>query len=235
MLLSRTRRKIAYHLKAFIFDSGGFQEMLELREKHQLEDSMGFRGQFDEHRRFQITFLKERGLVPTNQLLEIGCGPLTGGVPIIDYLQAGNYVGVDVRRSVLDMAWREVGKAELGVKNPRLICSSSFGSAELDGRMFDFILSFSVLYHLTDDKLNSYFKAVRSMLKSTGVCFANVNTLDDDSTWLEFPYRKRTLENYAERAAANGLEMTCLGEIKDLGFRRSEQERRNQMLSFRCK
>ena len=123
--------------------------MLELREKYQLAESMGFRGQFDEHRRFQITFLKEHGLVPSNELLEIGCGPLTGGVPIIDYLQAGDYVGVDVRRSVLDLAWREVGKTELSAKNPRLICSSSFGSAELDGPMFDFILSFSVLYHLT--------------------------------------------------------------------------------------
>ena len=42
MLLSRTRQKIAYHLKAFIFNSGGFQEMLELREKYQLEDRWGF-------------------------------------------------------------------------------------------------------------------------------------------------------------------------------------------------
>ena len=92
-MLSRTRAKIKYRFKELIFERANFQDMLDLRDKHRLEDSMGFRGQFDEHRRFQIAFLKERGLVPSSQLLEIGCGPLTGGIPIIEYLEPGNYVG----------------------------------------------------------------------------------------------------------------------------------------------
>lgn len=50
-----------------------------MREKHRLEDSMGFRGQFDEHRRFQIELLKNLGLKPGHQFLELGCGPLTAG------------------------------------------------------------------------------------------------------------------------------------------------------------
>ena len=235
MRLSRTRQKITHSLKEFIFDKAGFQEVLDLRYKYCLEDAMGFRGQFDEHRRFQITLLKEQGLVPSNQLLEIGCGPLTGGIPIINYLEPGNYVGIDVRNSVLDISWREVGRAGLSAKNPRLICSSSFGSRELGDQKFDFIFSFSVLFHLSDEILGSYFAAVRSRLKSTGICLANINTLDKNSTWLEFPFLKRTIENYREVATINGLELTCLGEIKDLGFRLAGQERLNHMLSFRIK
>jgi len=233
MLLSRTRQKITRSVKEFIFDKTGFEKVLELRDKDRLEDAMGFRGQFDEHRRFQIALLKERGLVPTNRLLEIGCGPLTGGIPIIDYLESGNYVGVDVRNSVLDMSWKEVGKAGLSAKTPRLICSSSFGSKELGDQTFDFVLSFSVLYHLDDEILNSYFAAVRRRLRSTGICLANVNTCDESSRWLEFPFLKRTIDSYRELARKNGLETTCLGDIKDLGFRLSGQERRNQMLLFR--
>jgi len=235
MFLSRTRQKITHSLKEFVFDKLGLEEVIELRNKHRLEDVMGFRGQFDEHRRFQITLLKDQGLVQSNKLLEIGCGPLTGGIPIIEYLEPGNYVGIDVRNSVLDLAWREVGKAGLSAKNPRLICSSSFGSTELGNQTFDFILSFSVLYHLSDEILDTYFGAVRKRLKPTGVCFANVNTLYESSRWLEFPFLKRTIEEYSEVAAKNGLTTSSLDELGDLGFRLLSPERHNQMLSFRIK
>jgi SAM-dependent methyltransferase len=233
MLLHRTRQRITYNLKQFIFDNAGFQEMLDLRDKSRIEDAMGFRGQFDEHRRFQITLLKKQGLVPCNQLLELGCGPLTVGIPVIEFLEPGNYVGVDVRSSVLDLSWKEVSKAGLAAKNPRLICSSSFGSEELGNQTFDFIFSFSVLFHLRDDVLESYFSEVRKRLKISGICLANVSTIGENDTWLEFPFLKRTLEHYREVAGKNGLEMVRLGEIADLGFCLSGQERRNQMLSFR--
>jgi cyclopropane fatty-acyl-phospholipid synthase-like methyltransferase len=231
-MLNRTRKKIIYSLKLRIFDAANFQEMLDLRDKYRLEDSMGFRGQFDEHRRFQIALLRERGLVPSHQLLEIGCGPLTGGIPIIQYLEPSNYVGVDVRSTVLDMSWKEVGKEGLSARNPRLICSSSFGAMELADQKFDFIFSFSVLYHLSDEILASYFDAVRTRLRPTGQCLANVNTRDKSSTWLQFPFLKRTIDDYRKLASACGLETTPLGEIKDLGFRLSGIEQHNQMLSF---
>jgi cyclopropane fatty-acyl-phospholipid synthase-like methyltransferase len=227
MLLSKTRRKMVYKLKSYIFDAAKFQEVLDLRDKLRLEDSMGFRGQFDEHRRFQIALLKERGLVPSHRLLEIGCGPLTGGIPIIDFLEPDNYVGVDVRSSVLDLSWKEVGKAGLSAKNPRLICSSSFGATELADQKFDFILSFSVLFHLSNEILASYFVSMRQRLKPTGHCLANVNTETENSAWLEFPFLKRTVEDYRKFASECGLETTSLGELKDLGFRLSGDEQHN--------
>ena len=232
-MLSQTRQIIKYRLKELVFDKAGLQQMLDVRDKYRLEDSTGFRGQFDEHRRFQISLLKNQGLVPSNRLLEIGCGPLTAGTPIIEYLDAGNYVGVDVRSTVLDLSWKEVGKAGLSRKNPRLICSSSFGAAELGSQTFDFILSFSVLYHLNDEILNKYFQAVRSRLNTTGACLANVNTVHESSTWLEFPYLKRSIEAYVAVAAKNGLTTESLGDLSELGFRLSGPERHNKMLMFR--
>src|ERR1700678_2630550 len=105
MLLSRTRRNMKLAVKSLIFDGINLQELLDVRRRYALEDSMGFRGQWDEHRRFQIEFLRQQGLKPSQTLLEIGCGPLTGGIPIIRYLQPNNYVGVDIRSSVLNLAW----------------------------------------------------------------------------------------------------------------------------------
>ena len=131
---------------------------------------------------------------------------------------------------MLDLAWQEVGKAGLAVKNPRLICSSSFGSTELGAQTFDFILSFSVLYHLNDDILKNYFETVRNRLAPTGVCFANVNTLHESSEWLEFPFLRRTIEVYKNLAAENGLTTDRLGDLDKHGFRLSGAESRNELL-----
>jgi SAM-dependent methyltransferase len=232
MVLSRSRLKALDAAKGLIFDKGGFAQMLGRRHKARLEDSMGFRGQFDEHRRFQLAFLKERGLQPKHKVLEIGCGPLTAGVPLIDYLDKGNYAGVDIRQSALDLAWAEVGNAGLSRKNPRLIWSCSFGSDELGSETFDFVFSFSVLYHLSDDILASYFATVRERMTPRGVLFANVNIFNPASTWLEFPFVKRSLGEYESISRSNGLSIENLGEIENLGFRLPGQERRNQMLLF---
>jgi hypothetical protein len=61
-MLKKTRQRIVYRVKERLFDYAGLHEVVETRTKNQLEDSMGFRGQFDEHRRFQIAMLKEQGL-----------------------------------------------------------------------------------------------------------------------------------------------------------------------------
>lgn len=218
-MLKRTKARWVYNLKSLTFDFLNLQQMIEQREKHQLEDSMGFRGMLDEHRRFQFEFLKSRGLKPTNSFLEIGCGPLTGGLPIIDYLKDGAYVGVDIRSSVLNLAWREVGKAGLSAKNPRLIRSDDFGMSELGVRQFDFVLSYSVLFHLADDQLRTYFETVAKRLGPGGQAIANINTVVRNGRWLEFPFLKRTVDEYAEVAGTAGLTTRNLGTVLELGFR----------------
>lgn len=225
---------IADGVRAKIFVLAGIETMLEMQEKHQLEDSMGFRGQLDEHRRFQFAFLKEQGLRPTHKLLEIGCGPLTSGLPLVDYLDSGNYIGVDVRSSVLDMAWKQIGKAKLSAKNPRLIRSSTFGADELREQTFDFIVSFSVLFHLDDEILDNYFKAVRQRLASGGKCLATINTTLESSRWLEFPFLKRTIADYRAMATKAGLRTSALGQIKDLGLRSPWGDGLGEMLVFQA-
>lgn len=231
--LTRTRQRLVQGIKSFIFDQMNLQETINLRERHQLEDSMGFRGQWDEHRRFQFALLKEQGLKSNHKFLELGCGPLTAGIPVIEYLNTGRYVGVDIRGSVLNLAWQEVGRAGLSAKNPRLVCSSSFGDESLCDEQFDYVYSFSVLYHLDDEILNSYFTTVARRLAPNGVCLANVNTHLPSDKWLEFPFIKRTIETYCEAAAKTGLTTESLGEISALGFRYSGPEKHNPLLMFR--
>jgi SAM-dependent methyltransferase len=217
-IIGRALHRISHDVKTVLYDSLNLQELSELREKNALEDNMGFRGQFEEHRRFQIEFLKKRGLLPIHSLLEIGCGPLTAGLPIIAYLDQGHYTGVDVRQSVLNLAWKEIGKAGLSAKNPRLVCSPTFASETLDDCKVDFIFSFSVLFHLDEKLLNEFFATVALRLRNNGQCFANVNVAAPSSTWLEFPFIKRTLADYQNVARLNSLQMVELGRLDNLGL-----------------
>lgn len=228
-MLKRTREKLLHGAQKWTFEAFNLRSMLDREETAVLERHMGFLGQIPEHRRFQIDFLRAEGLKPSHSLLEIGCGPMTGGLPIIDYLDAGRYVGVDVRPEVLNLSWREIGKAGLAAKNPQLLCSANFGDEALGARTFDYVLSFSVLYHLADEILNGWLESVA---KRAGVAYANVNVNVESSTWLQFPFLKRSLATYRDMAEKHALKTEELGTIESLGFKLPGEEKNNVMLRF---
>jgi 2-polyprenyl-3-methyl-5-hydroxy-6-metoxy-1,4-benzoquinol methylase len=230
MLLSRTRADLAYRARLALYRIGSVQKALDASERLVLEAHMGFHGQWDEHRRFQLEFAKSAGLRPDSSLLEIGCGPLTLGLPATTYLLANRYTGVDVRPEVLDLAWSQIGKAGLASKNPRLIHSTSFGAAELGEERFDFIWSFSVLYHLTDALITDWFAQVSRRLAPKGAYFANLNVEAPESTWLQFPFVRRSVDFYREAAARHGLTLRELGTLESLGFRLDATEKKNLMV-----
>ena len=57
---------------------------------------------WDMKRVFQINYLKTCGMKPEHKIFDMGCGVLRGGIPIIEYLDQGNYTGFDVRDYVLE-------------------------------------------------------------------------------------------------------------------------------------
>jgi cyclopropane fatty-acyl-phospholipid synthase-like methyltransferase len=73
---------------------------------------------WESKRRFQIEFLLKQGLLPHHRLLDFGCGTLRGGIPLIEYLNDGNYVGLDVRLETLKEACLELEESGLASKNP---------------------------------------------------------------------------------------------------------------------
>ncbi len=198
----------------------------------ELEGHMGFRGQWHEHRRFQFEQIVSHGLKPEHRLLEIGCGPLTLGVPVIGYLNAGGYTGVDVRSNVLNLALQQVGKQGLSDKNPRLVVSRTFGREELGDARFEFAWAFSVLYHLSDELLHDLMVQTSQRLAPAGRFFANINIEMDEGRWLQFPFVRRPLHFYQEAARQAGLLAEDLGTLKALGLGLEGAEGANHMLSF---
>ena len=168
-------------------------------------------------REFQIKFLQEKGLSPNNYFLDLGCGTLRGGIPLIDFLEAGHYYGVDQRQEAIDEGEKELLEAGLDQKKPVLLVSPAISELEIDQK-FEFIWAFSVLIHMSDEILADALQFVSRQLSDTGVFFANVNIGErQEGNWQGFPVVSRSLEFYREECAKAGLEVTEIGTLESLG------------------
>lgn len=170
-------------------------------------------------RKFQIKFLKKYGLQPCHVLLDFGCGPLRGGIPIIRYLNVGNYYGVDVRREAINEAKNELTQNKLEHKKPVLTYAKNLGSLRLKTK-FDFIWAYSLVIHLTDNIYNDFMEFVSAHLKTEGRLLMNVNVgrRKRRGEWRRFPVNVRPLRFYREVASTFGLsvrQLETLQELKD--------------------
>jgi SAM-dependent methyltransferase len=185
-------------------------------------------------RRFQIDFLRGVGLLPHHQLLDLGCGTLRGGIPLIDYLDPGHYSGVEVRREVLDEGRRELAESGLTDKAPHLVHCERI--AELDiGRRFDVVWAFAVLIHMDDGILDDAVAAVARHLGDHGVFYATVNVgTEPDGSWQGFPAVHRESAFYADVFRRNGLAVADIGPLTSFGHHHprlsAEAQSRQRML-----
>ena len=178
---------------------------------------------WDDVRQFQIKFLKENGLKPEHKYADIGCGVLRGGIPIIDYLDEGNYYGFESRGEVLREGRKELNENKLQHKEPTLIRNGSFDEITLDVK-FDMVLAYSVLFHMTDNIVEACLRFVGRHLAEDGTFFANVNigkheNLAKKGDWQGFPVMSRQLSWYrrvSERAGLTRFE--TIGNVGDWGF-----------------
>jgi SAM-dependent methyltransferase len=131
-------------------------------------------GLWDEIRDLQCRFLIDHGLQPQHTLLDIGCGSLRGGVHFIRYLEAGNYIGVDINQPLLDAGFAiELKAAGLQDKMPQenLVRLSEFEFDRL-GCRFDFALANSLFTYLTFNRIRQCLERLAPAMKIGGHFFA---------------------------------------------------------------
>jgi SAM-dependent methyltransferase len=185
-------------------------------------------------RAFQIDFLQRVGLAKQHQLLDLGCGTLRGGLPLIAYLSAGNYTGIDVRAEVIEEALRELEEAGLEERYPRISHVASLSGLDLHAS-YDFIWAFGVLMHLEDPDLETTLAFAARHLRADGRFYANVHLGDGRlGAWAGFPVLARPLDWYRARAHEVGLTTDALGRLCALGHVSGDRNLDSQfMLRFR--
>lgn len=184
-------------------------------------------------RDFQRSFLVHAGLQLSHRLLDLGCGTLRGGISLIEYLEKGNYVGIEPREEALEKGRKELDDAGLAHKNPTLI-SGEPSTVDIS-RRFDVIWAFSVLFHMTDEIIDETLHFVQDHLADGGTFYANVKIGErPNKKWLEYPVSWRTHEAYRDACKSNGLSVDDLAPIGELGHESGDPEQDAQrMLQIR--
>lgn len=170
-------------------------------------------------RAFQIGFLRSVGLRPDHFLLDVGCGTLRGGLPIIQYLEKAHYYGVELRPDVLREARKELKEANLESRAPVLRATDRLATIEWNA-MFDYIWAFSVLIHMTDPVLHDCLELVGRSLNPNGVFYGNARIgQGTEGSWQGFPVVVRPLAFYQDAAARFHLRVAEVGTLESLGHR----------------
>jgi SAM-dependent methyltransferase len=183
-------------------------------------------------RRFQSDFLIAHGLRPEQRLLDIGCGTLRGGIPLIEYLDAGHYFGIEAREEALKEAYAALAEAGLEGKSPTLIHSADPAGVNLREQV-QVAWAFSVLIHMEDPIVEACLGLVARVLDEGGVFYANVILGDGPrAQWREFPVVPRPQAFYEDLAVRHALDFSVMGPLKALGYPKDAEGGNGIMLRF---
>jgi len=207
-------RKMARALRDAVKSLSWSADERRRRRRHRL---VGPPGLWELKRGFQIEFLTRAGLQPGHFLVDIGCGTLRGGIPLIRYLDPGKYYGIESRQEALAEGEKELREEGLDDKRPALICSDDMATLELPVR-FDCAWAYSVLFHMSEPAIEACFRFLERQMRSGGCFYANVNIgTRRTGHWKEFPVIWRTMDAYRDLAARHGMSVQDIGSTGELG------------------
>ncbi len=143
----------------------------DLRVKRDPHSAVG--PDWEEIGNLQFAFLVSKGMMPHHRMLDIGCGTLRGGRHAIEYLDSGNYTGMDLSTKAIEYGRELVEREGLADKRPRLLVSPNkdLRFREFDGEAFDYILAQSVFTHLKPEHIEECFRHIVGIM-AAGSIFA---------------------------------------------------------------
>jgi SAM-dependent methyltransferase len=153
--------------------------------------------------RLQLDLLKQSGCTEASKVLEIGCGCLNAGLPIMKFLEPGNYLGVEPNKWLIDAILKDKEVAEVvASKKPRFVYDESFDASSAN-MLFDFVISHSVLSHASRPQLELFLRNLQRVLKPQGKILASLVMSNrkgtpllrdsNDPTWVYHNPRKRAV------------------------------------------
>ena len=185
-----------------------------LRERHRLELMVGPLGYWNELQSYQLNVLKANGLQPQHKLLDIGCGPLQGGIAFIKYLEKGNYFGIDKNIDVIEAGKNQIKSNKLTAKNPYLACSENFELNEISDIKFDYMWASQILYYFEEEKIRSLMQMISLRLKDNGKFLGDIIGLKHYEFRLkEHNWILHSVESLKNQAKEYDLTVKNKGEI----------------------
>jgi SAM-dependent methyltransferase/glycosyltransferase involved in cell wall biosynthesis len=142
-------------------------------------------GQWNAMGKAQLAILKQHGLTPESNLLDVGCGALRLGVHAIDYLEPQHYFGIDCFEELLKVGLkREINPRGLDAKNPSFVVNADFDMHDFGSATFDMAIAQSVFTHLAPQDIELCVRNVMQRIRPNGVFLASYN--ESDNGWCLF-------------------------------------------------
>lgn len=156
-------------------------------------------GYWEEIGRAQFNFMKDMGLKPEHKLLDVGCGSFRGGRLFVEYLNPGNYYGIEKHQTLVDLGLKNEIKDRRGMQ---VVVDDNF-ELNFGEVTFDFMLAKSVFTHLTPSKIAQCLNNLWDYTKPDTVFYATIFNGDSKDNPEECSDRKRfkyTIEEIQELA-----------------------------------
>lgn len=163
------------------------------------------------------------GMKPHHDVLELGCGALSSGQYLIDFLDPDKYIGMDPNGWLIEAGLKGIkGMKEMMVKRPLFLFRDDFNAREA-GRQYDFVVAHSILSHAAGWQLPLMLTNVRNVLNPGGKFLVSFRQGPSDSNALHWAYPDISW------FTAKTVRRTA----RDIGFRtRFKREYRKLMVSF---
>ncbi|HEU0195016.1 MAG TPA: class I SAM-dependent methyltransferase [Streptosporangiaceae bacterium] len=152
--------------------------------------------------RLQFDYLIGHGLKPTDRMLEIGCGNLRAGWRFIDYLDVGNYYGIDISPDILIAAQHTLRDRGLQAKLPHLNLVRDLTFDFLPDEAFTVVHAHSVFSHSPIEIIDECLARVGRVLEPDGFfdfTFDRTEGAEHHVLREDFYYRTETLVALAEK------------------------------------
>ena len=158
----------------------------------------------------QFRLLCSLGLRAHHQVLDLGCGSLRAGRFLINYLEPGNYCGIEPNKWLIDEGIKEqVGDSLIAIKKPRFDTNSEFNT-KVFGQSFDFIIAQSIFSHTGNDLIPSALSNIYKSLNDNGIAlltFIKGEKDFDGDGWIYPECVEFTLPKIYEFAANAGFQV----------------------------
>ena len=150
----------------------------------------------------QFDYLLGHGLEPGMRMLDIGCGNLRAGRLFIDYLDAGDYYGIDISPDILLAALETIADYDLQAKLPRLALVKDLKLGFLPDHSFDVVHAHSVFSHSPMEVIDECLQHVGRIMAPGGFFDFTFNATARTEHHVlreDFYYRPETLIALAAR------------------------------------
>lgn len=114
--------------------------------------------------RVMMDLLEREGLEPHHRVVDYGCGSLRIGRKLIDFLDPGRYIGLDVTDRFFQAGLRTLDPAAVAAKSPELAVIDAAELARRASDPPDFVLSVAVLIHVPRSDLAEYLDRALSLV-----------------------------------------------------------------------